>query len=120
MSDTSELSKAALARRYESMRATIRRVREDGKQFAKTAKMGVLTSVGGAVSGYISVNSSLQKVPGTEIPTDAAVGSALLLGCSMDMFDSMNDDVAAFASGLLAAAAAREAQKIALSRMGTR
>lgn len=118
--DTSELSKTALAKRYESMRATVRRAREETKRFAHVATQGVLTAAGGAASGYLSTNSSLAKLPGTELPTDATLGSALLLGCSLDMFDSHNDNVAAFAGGLLAAAAARETQKIVLARLGTR
>lgn len=120
MSDLKALSKEEIARRYESMKNSFRRLREDGKQVAKTFKLGLLTSAGGAASGYLSTNSSLVKVPGTDMPMDASLGTALLVGCSFDMFDSMNDDVAAFASGLLAAAAARETQKIVLSRLGTR
>lgn len=117
--DTSELSKTALARRYESMRGAVRRAREETKRFAHVTTMGVMTAAGGAVSGYLSTNGSLVKVPGTEVPSDFALGTALLLGCSLDMFDAQNDNVAAFAGGLLAAAAARETQKAVLTRMGT-
>lgn len=118
MSDVSELSKSALARRYESMRATVRRVREDTRHAAKLTTGAVLTAVGGAAAGFLSVRSGLAKLPGTELPTDATLGSALLLGCALDMFDTQNDNIANIAGGLLAGAAYRESQKMTLARLG--
>lgn len=119
MSDVSELSKSALARRYESMRATVRRVREDTKHAARLGTGAVLTAAGGALAGYMSTNSTLAKVPGTDLPTDFALGSALMLGCALDMFDTANDQVACIAGGMLAAASYRETQRMALARLGT-
>lgn len=118
MSDVSELSKSALARRYESMRATVRRVRDETKHAARLGTAAVLTAAGGFASGYMSTQASLAKIPGTELPTDAVLGSGLMLGCALDMFDAANDNVAAFAGGLLAAAAAREGLKFGLQRAG--
>jgi len=120
MSDAAELSKTALVRRYESLRGSLRRVREDTKHAARLTTGAVLTAVGGAFAGYASTNSSIATIPGTTLPTDATLGSALLLGCALDMFDSANDNVAQIASGMLAAAAYRETQKAALARIGTR
>lgn len=120
MSDVSELSKTALARRYESMRGALRRVREDTKHAGKLLVGTSLTAVGGALAGYASTNSSLATIPGTTLPTDATLGSALLLGCALDMFDNQNDNIACLAAGMVAAAAYRETQKAALARLGTR
>jgi hypothetical protein len=112
-----DVPKNELVRKYESMRASLRRVREDSRQAAKLAVHGVLTSAGGAVSGYMSTQSALVVVPGTNVPSDAALGSALMLGCALDMFDSASDNVASFAGGLLAGFAYREGQKFGLARL---
>lgn len=111
----SELSKTALARRYESMRASLRRVREETKTAARLATGGVLAAAGGGAAGYMSVQANLQTVPGTEIPLAPAIGAGLLLGCALDMFDGANDNVASFAGGMLAFYAGQQGQRAALA-----
>lgn len=108
------LSKTAMARRYESMRSALRRVREDTKHAGRVGTSGILTAAGGAMAGFTAVKFPV--IPGTSIPTDAALGVALLTGAALDMFEGVNDQVASFAGGLLAVATAREVQQMVLAR----
>ena len=117
MSDeVATLSKTALARRYETMRATLRRVKEETKNVGRVGTAGILSAAGGGVAGAIQATESIRFVPGTQIPMDLVVGSALLTGAALDMFDGANDQVSAFAGGMLAFAAGREVQQIMAAR----
>jgi hypothetical protein len=117
MSDeVAALSKTALARRYETMRASLRRVREETKNVGRIGTAGILSAAGGAAAGALASYENLRFVPGTTIPMDLVIGSALLTGAALDMFDGANDQVSAFAGGMLAFAAGREIQTIMIAR----
>jgi hypothetical protein len=110
----SDTPKSELVQQLVRARATLRSAREATKQAGKIAVAQVLAAAGGATAGAFAVK--LPLIPKTQVPTDLAVGSALALGCALDMFDSANDYVSAFAMGMLGAGAARETQKILSKR----
>lgn len=117
MSEAAGMSKTALARRYESMRASLRKVREETKNVGRVGTTGILTAAGGGAAGFMSASPAMRFLPGTTIPLDLVLGSALLTGAALDMFEGANDQVAAFAGGMLAFAAGREVQQIAIARL---
>jgi len=69
-------------------------------------KEELLTVGGGAAAGVLSVK--MPKIPGTQLDSDVAIGTACVLLALMDVADGYDAELNAFGSGLLAAAAARE------------
>lgn len=116
MSDASTLSKTALARRYENMKGALTRIKAETKNVGRVGTAGILAGAGGGAAGFLAASANMAKIPGTEIPTDLVLGSLLLTGAALDMFDGANDQVAAFAGGMLAFAAGREVQQIVIAR----
>ena len=99
-----DLSKTELANRLASTR---KRYRETTMRSARVAMTGLLGAGGGVAATMLA--HYMPRVPQTSVPADAAFGVILLGASAADMFDgAMNEQVAAFAGGLLAVAAARE------------
>lgn len=83
------LPAAQLRGRYQSALSTMARYRakaEEGAERGVTAAVGVVSAAGAGV-----LQAKMPLIPGTEIPTDAAVGLALGVGSVLNMFGKRND-----------------------------
>lgn len=85
-------------------------MREDAKHATKVGVGSLVTVGGGAAAGVIQ--AKMPYLPGTQVPTAAAVGTALIAAAMTGMLDEQSDNVAAFGSGMLAAIAARESERM--------
>jgi len=113
MSNLAEVSKSELAQKYQS---ALNRARSMKREMANAAKVGtnsMLVAGGGAIAGALAVK--MAKIPGTEIKTDVALGTALVAAAAFDLLDGFGDQAAAVGSGMLAVAAARSVQQYLVS-----
>lgn len=104
------MSTALTRASYDRLKARLANVREDAKKAAKTGAGSLIVVGGGVAAGVLS--SKMATLPGTNIPTAAVVGSALVAAAMTGMLDDQSDNVAAFGSGMLAAIAARETERL--------
>ena len=84
-------------------------MREDAKHATKVGVGSLVVVSGGAAAGIVA--SKMPYLPGTQVPTAAAVGAALVAAAMTGMLEEQGDNVAAFGSGMLAAIAARETER---------
>lgn len=91
-------------------RNQIQRVKQEAERVADVGVSSVITVAGGAASGVLA--AKLPKIPGTEIPSDVAIGAGCILGAMLGVGGKNNDHLASFGSGMLAVRAATEAAKM--------
>jgi hypothetical protein len=91
-------------------RNQIQRVKQEAERVADVGVSSVVTVAGGAAAGVLA--AKMAKVPGTEIPSDVALGAACILGAMLGVGGKNNDHLASFGSGVLAVRAATEAAKM--------
>lgn len=94
----------------ERLKTRLQSMRADAKHASKVGIGSLVVVGGGAAAGVIQ--AKMPYLPGTTVPTAAAVGSALVAAAMTGLLDEQSDNVAAFGSGMLAALAAREAEKM--------
>jgi len=92
------------------LKARLASVKEDAKHATRVGVTSLVVVGGGAAAGLIQ--GKLPLLPGTNVPTAAAVGTALVAAAMTGMLDDQSDNVAAFGSGMLAAIAARETERM--------
>lgn len=85
-------------------------MRAEAKHVAKVGTSSVLVVAGGGLAG--AIQSKMPFLPGTQVPTAAAVGLGLVALAMSGMLDEQGDAAADIGSGMLAALAAREAERI--------
>ncbi len=95
----------ALQQHAQRLETKLKNFQKQGAAIVTRGKDGVLTLSGAAVSGFSQVY--LPKVPGTEIDTDLAVGSGLLLLGVFDLFGVGADELTDFGAGLAAPGVSR-------------
>lgn len=104
------MSTALTRASYDRLKSRLATVREDAKKAAKTGASSLIVVGGGVAAGVIA--SKVPTLPGTTVPTAAVVGTVLVAAAMTGMLDDQSDNVAAFGSGMLAAIAARETEKL--------
>jgi len=103
---TSSITRASVDR----LKARLASVKEDAKHATRVGVTSLVVVGGGAAAGLMQ--GKLPMLPGTNVPTAAAVGTALVAAAMTGMLDDQSDNVAAFGSGMLAAIAARETERM--------
>lgn len=104
------MSTALTRSSYDRMKARLASIREDAKHATKVGVGSLVVVGGGAAAGIIQ--AKMPYLPGTQIPTAAAVGSALIAAAMTGLLDDQGEHVASLGSGMLAAIAARETERI--------
>lgn len=92
------------------LKTRIQNMKSEAMHAAKTGAGSLLVVGGGVAAG--AFQAKMPFLPGTQIPTAAAVGTALVAAAMTGMLEDQSDHVAAFGSGLLAAVAANETYKL--------
>ena len=109
MADLAELTKAEAIQSLQSLKNRFASLKEDAKRVAQLGTAAALTTAGGALAGVLQVK--LPKLPGTEIQTDMALGSALVGAALVGWAGNYGEQATALGAGLLAVAASREVAK---------
>lgn len=104
------MSTAITRASFDRLKTRLASMREDAKHATKVGVQSLVVVGGGAAAGAIS--SKMPYLPGTQVPTAAAVGTALVAAAMTGMLEDQSDNVAAFGSGMLAAMAARETERM--------
>lgn len=86
-------------------KAAISRMREQGEAIASHTSHAVLTAGGGAAAGAIRVYQPL--VPGTQIPTDLALGLLVAGAGVVGAAGDWSDEAVSLGGGMLAASLAK-------------
>ena len=103
---TTAITRASVDR----LKARLAGMREDAKHATKVGVQSLVVVGGGAAAGVIS--AKMPYLPGTQVPTAAAVGTALVAAAMTGMLDDQSDNVASLGAGMLAAIAARETERM--------
>lgn len=104
----SSLSQAREAlERYKSRLANLR---EEAKHATRTGVQSLVIVGGGAAAGALA--AKMPYLPGTQVPTAAALGAGLVTAAMTGMLEDQSDNIAFFGAGMLAAIAARETEKM--------
>lgn len=101
-----EMPKAEIVTKLQRIEAAAKNLRAKTKHATRLGSHALLGVVGGAASGAIYFK--MAKIPGTQIDSDLAIGTLLVLAALADMADGYDDELAALGAGMLAGAAARE------------
>lgn len=104
------MSTALTRASYDRMKARLASIREEAKHATKVGVTSLVVVGGGAAAGVIQ--AKMPYLPGTQIPTAAAVGSALVAAAMTGMLDDQGEHVAGLGAGMLAAIAARETERM--------
>lgn len=88
----------------------LKNLRSEAKHVAKVGTSSVLIVAGGGLAG--AVQAKMPFLPGTQVPTAAALGFGLVALAMSGMLDEQGDAAADIGAGMLAAMAAREAERI--------
>lgn len=94
-------------------KSTIKNIREQGREVTRRTTSVVMAAGGGAVSGVLAAKAP--TIPNTRIPTDFALGGALVVVAMADGGGEYSDQLLALGSGMISAGVARETQR-ALNR----
>jgi len=101
-----ELSKSEVVQKLQSAYGTAKRYRAEAKHASAIGIRSIVVTAGGALGGALAVKYAF--VPGTQLRTDVALGSACVTAAALDMAPESLADLGA---GLLALAAGRETAK---------
>ncbi len=96
--------------KLQRFRHQLANMRQEAKHVAKVGTSSVLIVAGGGLAG--AIQSKMPFLPGTQVPTAAAVGFGLVALAMSGMLDEQGDAAADIGAGMLAALAAREAERI--------
>lgn len=95
--------------KLERARGTIKNLKEEGRRVTRLATHSTLMAAGGVGAGVLRVK--FPKIPGTDLPSDAALGTVMVLAATFDMAGDMSDELLAIGGGMLAASAADYTEK---------
>jgi hypothetical protein len=95
---------------YDRLKARLANVKNEAKHATKVGVTSLVVVGGGAAAGAIS--AKMPFLPGTNVPTAAAVGSAMIAAAMTGMLEDQSDNVASLGAGMLAAVAARETERM--------
>lgn len=101
-----ELSKSEAVQKLQSAYVRMRGMRAEAKHATQVGMRSIVTAAGGALGGMLAIKYS--RVPGMDLRTDVALGSALVTAAALDLAPESAADLGA---GLLALAAGRETAK---------
>lgn len=104
------MSTAITRASVDRLKARLASMKDDAKHATKVGVQSLVVVGGGAAAGLIS--AKMPYLPGTQVPTAAAVGTALVAAAMTGMLDDQSDNVASLGSGMLAAMAARETERM--------
>ena len=104
------MSTAITRASVDRLKARLSSMKEDAKHATKIGVGSLVIVGGGAAAGVIA--AKMPYLPGTNVPTAAAVGSALVAAAMTGMLDEQSDNVANLGAGMLAAIAARETERM--------
>lgn len=104
------MSTALTRASFDRLKSKLESYKEEAKFATRIGVTSMAVVAGGAAAGAIS--AKLPYVPGTKVPTGAAVGAGLVLLAMSGKLDEQSDHVAAFGAGMLAAISARETEKL--------
>jgi hypothetical protein len=104
------MSTAITRASVERLKNRLASMREEAKAAAKTGVTSLVIVGGGAAAG--AIQAKFPFLPGTSVPTAAAVGTALVAAAMTGMLEDQTDHVASFGAGMLAAIAAKETEKV--------
>ena len=88
--------------KLERARAQIRNLKAEGARVTRLATHSTLMAAGGAGAAFLNVK--MPHVPGTDISSAAAAGTALTLAAALDLAGDMGDELLAIGGGMLAKA----------------
>jgi hypothetical protein len=88
-------------------------MREQAKHATRVGTESLIVVAGGGFAG--ALQSKMPYLPGTQIPTAAAVGVGLITMAMSGMLDDQADNAAFLGAGMLAALAAKETEKLLLA-----
>lgn len=91
------------------LKSRLANVKEASKLAAKTGIASLCVVGGGVAAGVIQ--AKYPTLPGSTVPSAAAAGALLITAAMSGMLDEHGDNVALIGAGMLAAIAAREAEK---------
>jgi hypothetical protein len=103
------MTKAEAVQALQSLKSRFAHLKEDAKRIAQLGTASALTVAGGAAAGVLAVK--MPKLPGTEIQSDVALGSACVGVALMGWGDKYAEQLCSLGAGMLAVVAARETQK---------
>jgi sugar (pentulose or hexulose) kinase len=113
MSNALEKIKTGLSPRAREVMSRVhgqlQRVKDEAKRVTEVGVSSVVTVAGGVASGALA--AKLPLVPGTQVPSDIAVGAGCVLLAMMGAGGKNNEHLASFGSGMLAVRAAKETEK---------
>lgn len=102
------MSTAITRASFDRLKARLANVKNEAKHATKVGVTSLVVVGGGAAAGAITAKFPL--LPGTNVPTAAAVGSALIAAAMTGMLEDQSDNVASIGAGMLAAIAARQTE----------
>jgi hypothetical protein len=97
---TSALSVSDWKNKALRLKSQLDNFRETGLEIAERGANVTLTTAGGVAAALASVY--LPTIPGTQVPTDLAVGGAIAALGVFDLLGGMADQCSSFGGGLLA------------------
>lgn len=102
------MSTAITRASFDRLKARLANVKNEAKHATKVGVTSLVVVGGGAAAGAIT--AKMPFLPGTNVPTAAAVGSALIAAAMTGMLEDQSDHVASLGAGMLAAIAARQTE----------
>ncbi len=96
--------------RLERLRSQMQNMREQAKHATRVGTESLIVVAGGAACG--AIQNKLPFLPGTQIPTAAAIGVGLITMAMSGLLDDQGDNAAFLGAGMLAALAAKETEKL--------
>lgn len=91
------------------LHGAINRYKEDARRVTDVGVSTVVTVAGGAAAGVCA--AKFPVIPGTQVPTDVALGGTAILFAMMGSGGKNNEHLADFGAGILAVRAAKEVEK---------
>jgi len=84
----------------ERLETRLGRIRKQAQEATRRSVSAMAAAGGGFTAGYLQTR--FPYLPGTEVPTDLAVGAVFVGAALADMAGSYNEELLAFGSGILA------------------
>lgn len=100
------MSLAEAREKAERLQARFRTMQQQGLAVTKRGTRLIMSAAGGGLSAVCQVY--MPFLPGTQFPTDVALGAAAGLAGAFDLLGGMADELVAIGGGVIGAATARE------------
>lgn len=96
--------------RLERLRSQLSNMRDQAKHATRVGSESLIVIAGGAAAG--ALQNKMPFLPGTQIPTAAAVGVGFIVAGMSGWLEDQGDNAAFLGAGMLAALAAKETDKL--------